>query len=117
MITSKYATDPDFVAAVAKVASREATRQQAAESLGISLAVFNVRLSRSKLNLVLKDTRDYSGDHLYKPDNVKAEAYNEAVALSLQAKSSRFAHQKFPHLSYQVLCRKVKAAREKADAG
>jgi len=79
MKPSKYLNDPVLSGIVDKIAEGTLTRAAAAESLGISVATFNSRLTRAKLSEKLKPLRKYDGDHLFKPDPVKSAAYQAAI--------------------------------------
>ena len=109
-----YLTHEPTLQQVALLERGEITRQQAAEALGIDVGNLNTRLCRTGFNKRLKAVRKYSGDHLFKADPDKAKAYEAAVAVILstpKAKVKALHAQKFPELSYQILARKVKAAR------
>lgn len=117
MRTSKYTNDPALSSLVDRIVSRELTRKQAAETLGISVETFNSRLARAKMIERLKPHRDYTGDHLFKPDPDKVKAYEDAVAYAFAHPRISVAavHRKYPDLSYQMLARKVKAAYAKRE--
>lgn len=114
MRTSKYTTDPNIVNLVSRIKAGEITRKQAAESLGISVQLFNNRLTRAGFIEELKGTRNYSGDTFFQADPTKDADYQRAVAEAGLTAPVAMIHLRYPHLNYVVLCRKVKRAREAA---
>jgi hypothetical protein len=118
MKKSMYLTHEPTLQQVALLERGEITREQAAAALGISVGTLNSRLCRTKFNERLKGVRakptDAQAMHFFQSDPEKAKAYEAAVAVILSTPKSKVKAlhaQKFPSLSYQILARKVKAAR------
>ena len=117
MKTSKYLNDPQTLQLVEAMESGQMTREQAAAQAGVSLATFTSQLRRGKHLERLRSVRRYDGDHLFKPDPDKAIAYDKAIAEALANGKLKITklHDRHPKLSYQLLVRKVKAARGAPD--
>ena len=114
MTISKYINDPALIKLVDQIIAGEMTRKDAAETLGISVATFNTRLTRAKMIDRLKPTIRYDGPNQFKPDPVKAAVYEQALAYAKahpNVKAIRI-HEMFPGGSYQNLARKLKAIKE-----
>lgn len=114
MKPSKYLNDPQMLRLVEAMESGELTREQAANKAGVSLATFTSQLRRGKHLERLKAVRRYDGDHLFKPDPDKAAVYDKAVGEALanpRLKGTKLL-ERYPELSYQMLLRRLKAARE-----
>lgn len=120
MKKSIYLTDQPTIDQVDRMAAGQATRAEAAAALGITVGTLNSRLCRTKFNERLKGVRakptDAQALHLFQADPDKAKVYDEALRTALQnpAMKVRRLHEQYPSTSYQMLARKVKAARENA---
>ena len=108
-----YLTHQPTLEQVALLERGEITREQAAATLGIGVPTLNSRLCRTGFNKRLVAVRQYAGDHLFKADPDKAKLYDEALrtAAANPRMKVRRLHEQYPALSYQILARKVKAAR------
>lgn len=116
-VMSKHFNDPALLEQVAKLETQQITRNQAAETLGISLSALNSKLARSGLNQRLKGVRNYSGDNFFKPnpDKAKVRLYEQAVSEVLAGLKPKEVCRRNPTLNYTYLCAKVQAVRVKAD--
>lgn len=111
---SKYLRSEKFMSAVGRIETGEWTRATAAEHLGTSVASLNVRLSRAGLLQRLKGVRNYSGEHLFKPNPDKASDYASAVTAALQEGNVRQVWLRYPQLSYPHLCLRVRQSKSSA---
>ena len=111
---SKYVNDPVLTALVDRIASGEIDRNAAAAEIGVGINTFNSRLGRAKLLDRLAHTRCAKSPSLYRgpgEGSPKAVGYAQAVQRALALGSATRAYKELPDLNYQVLCRKVRAAK------
>lgn len=113
MKISKYTNDPETLAYVGRLERGEITRTALAAEIGLPLSSLNTRIKRGGFSERLANTRQYCGQHAFKPDPDKAKVYEAAVEVALSSPRLKVTalHARFPDLSYQMLARKVKEAR------
>ena len=96
-----------FTPYIERLQRKEISRAQVAAELGMSVSALNSKFIRYGVSDKLKGFHQLFLD---RSGQSRDSDYAEAVQFALKT-NARKAFEKFPGLSYQVLCRKVKAAK------